>query len=173
MKKFILRCVCATAVLTVAGCWPGGHGLHDDATSIVTIDLLVSDTVVDYRIGDTLRLDIRLSNPQDSTVALPIAGPGFSLSEPLVGEDLEGELFFIQRENVFYFSGCDPSITTDPVLLMSGQDTVVSIGFLPSTKIVAGLVALEHRMAFDWRAGHDRVRYHGVAPSVLRLLCRM
>lgn len=157
-----MRYLLALAIFFAVGCGLVKDGSADrrDLMKEVHVDLSLEDTLVDYRIGDTLWLDVTLSNPQDTSVVVPIAGAGFLLRGSLSGQVIKPE---------FGFRGIVPWITTDSIRLAPGEGAVVPIGFFPFTEILAGTAIFKLTLAFDWREETRRIRFFGISSNVVRI----
>jgi hypothetical protein len=149
------------ALFLIWGC--GLAGIHIGRSvktaADVRVGLFLNDTVAEYRIGDTLWLDIKLSNQQDTA----IASVGFQLWCNPYPEFTGGE---------FGFGGAGPPKIADSLQLAPGQDTVVTIGFYPVTETGPYDCHYDLVLRFSWQPSKDLlIPFRGYASKVLRLSC--
>jgi hypothetical protein len=157
--------VCLLALFLIWGCGLAGIHIGGRVTTAadVQVGLFLNDTVVEYRIGDTLWLNVALSNLQDTVVFMPLVGAAFQLwCDPLPE--------FIGDE--YGFLGIAPSAATDPIRLAPGQDTVVTIGFYPMNESGPPDGHYDLVLRFNWqRSKNLLIPFRGNSSEVLSLSC--
>lgn len=159
-----MRYLLALAIFFAVGCGLVKDGSADrrDLMKEVHVDLSLEDTLVDYRIGDTLWVNVGLFNPQDTAQSIPFVPVGFVLW---------GRLFEPNDDGEFGFRGVLPITQSELLHLEPGRDTVLMIGFLPITKMVPAAVELKLELAFKWSDRDSNIGkyYYGFSSNTVKV----
>jgi hypothetical protein len=124
MKSLII----GIAILAIIGAF--NSGCKHDEQIFKKIQIRIVDSLISYRMGDTLRLSIEIVNTDSTDIEIPLM---LSSDNPLFGLwHINESGFLVNPEDALLdFESCGNETSLKPLIIKAGDSKKVIVNFLP------------------------------------------